>query len=313
VYFVNEMSDLTDDEFDEACLRLAMGDSPPSALTAQVAPEQGRHTDDQFDDRLLAQRQGPRADAVRQLRDELASAQTQVRTTTDELDESKAELESLRAQVTVLARGTDPAEAEQRRFEASDLRLAERERVLRNGYDEREARVRESVAAAESRVTELAAALARSEAMVLRLAEEADELREQLALRDDDLARREEEVAEIQAVAEERVAGLRGQIALLKESAKGHQLDVAAVADDISLRDREIRSLREEVARLRIVASSDSLEAAKRRESQLVDVLAVREREINDLRENLIEREQRHALEVTSIVEQLTGRQINAG
>jgi septal ring factor EnvC (AmiA/AmiB activator) len=306
VYFVNDMSDLTDDEFDEACLRLAMGTAAATAPVSEVAPDEGRHTDNQLDDRLLAQRQGPRADAVRQLRDELASAQTQVRTTTDELDESKAELEALRAQVTVLARGADPADAEQRRSEFSDLRLAERDRVLRNGYDEREILFQESVAAAESRATELAAALARSEALVLRLAGEADELREQLAQREDDLSRREEEVAEIQAVAEERVAGLRGQIALLKDSAKGHQLDVAAVADDISLRDREIRSLREEVARLRIVAAADSLEAAKRRESQLLDVLAVRDREILELREDLIGREERHAMEVTSIVEQFT-------
>lgn len=308
---MNDVPDLTDDEFDEACLRLAMGSdgsSPASATLLTAEPDIGRHTDTQIDDRLLANRQGPRADAVRQLRDELVNAQQQVRATTSELDESRAELHALRVRVSELTGTPERAPGGRRRAELDDL-SGPADRGYSHDVNEREVALREAVAAAESRATQLAAALAKSEALALRVAGEADELRERLAQRDDDLARRDVEVTEIHSVAEERVSGLRSQVLLLKEQAKRRQIDVAAVAEDIGLRDKEIRELRDEVARLRILASSDELEVAKRRETRLLDALRDREKEIAELREDLIEREGRHALEIDAIVEQFISAQ----
>lgn len=310
---MNDVPDLTDDEFDEACLRLAMGSdgsSPASVTAVRSDPDAGRHTDTQIDDRLLANRQGPRADAVRQLRDELVNAQQQVRATSTELEESRTELEesraelhALRGRVAELTGTPERAPGGRRRAELDDL-SGPSDRVRIHEVDEREAAFRDSVVAAESRATELAAALAKSETLALRVAGEADELRERLAQREDDLARRDVEVTEIHSVAEERVSGLRSQVLLLKEQAKRHQIDVAAVAEEIGLRDKEIRELRDEVARLRILAASDELETVKRRETRLLDALRDREKEIMELREDLIEREERHAMEVNAIVEQ---------
>lgn len=285
---MTDVPDLTDEEFDEACLRLAMGNGPAIAPLMRIVPDPGRRSDAETDDRLLLERRGPRADAVRQLRDEQARAQRR-------FAESSTELEPPR---------TEPKQMVN----------------FREEYREREESVKDSVAAAEARAAEFAQALAarddelamlrgraeRAEAAALRLATEHDDLRERLAQREDDLARRDDQLGQIQGLAEERVAGLRGQVTLLKEQAEGHKLDVDVVAEDISRRDLEIRNLREEVARLRIVAGADELAAARTRETQLLDAIAERDKELMELREDLIEREQRHAVEITSIIEQFT-------